>query len=853
MTPSPARAASDLPFPGPYGACLDAFYGTFGDEVVFLDLETTGIDPVADRIVEIGAARYRGYREVGLYETLVRPGVRFPRRIAHLTGLTEERLADAPPFEEARGPLTRFLGDAPIFAHNADFDRSFLERALGGLPNPCHDTCLFACLVFPDLVRYSLDHLVERFGLPARGTHSGLSDALLTKEMLDRLVIAALSRMPFPLMERLVRALAPAERSLATFVEALFRARDALPGTPAGADPPASPVPSPDPALASRLRDLSRGGGAALLHAPRGVPRAAAILDAALAASDPHLVLLPDEESLPRFRAAAPNTPDLLFLDRLFDHVCPPRLDATLEAAAARGELDANGFYLKLLLARRPLLSRGDLSPYMIHRSPESERLIRRACENGLECADASCAHAPGCRIVELARRIGQVRVVVTPLSNLYVLHRLGRGELLAGRSVIVDAPERFDGFFEPRLDALSFADCLELFGSIARDAQAGRERDPALAERAALAFKYLERLVDFLRDETAESSWPIPLRRDTPKYEEHLCFLLDFHIQAANLEKAAAGGARPRVDERALSDLARVNRVLADFFQGDGKLHRCLRAEGDDVRLELFPAEGAAPLAALLRRRPRSTLAVSGALRHLKVRERVLEATGLSAAGEFEPTELSAESGPDFIAPREMPESSVQKQALFDEKFRELVLRLARETPGRMLVVFNSTARLKTLGPQMAADLEALPDLLVLRQYHDGGKEKMHRAALALPRFAILGSAGFYGVCDVEEESVDLVVVEKAPFPHVQNELVALRRSRLRARGFDDYDDYMVPTMLLKMGSISRRIARGGALVVADGRLRGMNYYPLVLEAVAPRRVHDSIDAYLRAKGGPA
>jgi hypothetical protein len=58
---------------------------------------------------------------------------------------------------------------------------------------------------------------------------------------------------------------------------------------------------------------------------------------------------------------------------------------------------------------------------------------------------------------------------------------------------------------------------------------------------------------------------------------------------------------------------------------------------------------------------------------------------------------------------------------------------------------------------------------------------------------------------------------------------------------------------MLLKMAAVSRRVAPGGALVVADGRLPAMHYYPLVLEAVSPRRVHDSIDAFLRRKGGPA
>jgi hypothetical protein len=139
------------------------------------------------------------------------------------------------------------------------------------------------------------------------------------------------------------------------------------------------------------------------------------------------------------------------------------------------------------------------------------------------------------------------------------------------------------------------------------------------------------------------------------------------------------------------------------------------------------------------------------------------------------------------------MPDSSARGQALFDEKFRELVLRVAREAPGRLVVVFNSTARLKALGPAIAADLEAIPELLVLRHYHDGGKEKMHRAARGLPRVALLGSAGFYQVLDVEEGAADVVIVEKAPFPHVPTNSVAPPEPPQGAR-LRRFADYMVP-----------------------------------------------------------
>jgi hypothetical protein len=113
---------------------------------------------------------------------------------------------------------------------------------------------------------------------------------------------------------------------------------------------------------------------------------------------------------------------------------------------------------------------------------------------------------------------------------------------------------------------------------------------------------KYLERLLDFLRDETSESPWPIPLRRDTPKYEEYLCFLLDFHIHAANLARAATPPAGPALDPECRETLARLTRwnaVLADFFQGDGAVRTVRRRR----RAKTHP-EGGAPRLLLRGRR---------------------------------------------------------------------------------------------------------------------------------------------------------------------------------------------------------------------------------------------------------
>lgn len=848
--PPPADAAR-------VDGALDAFYAVFGGEVVFLDLETTGCEAGEDRIVEIGALKFRGREETGRFETFVNPGVEFPPRIAHLTGIDPAALRGAPPFAAVRDDFLAFLGEAPVFAHNAEQDRAFLVSALGGgLANPFHDTCFFACLVFPDLVRYSLDSLVELFGLAPRGHHTALNDARLTREMFDRLACAAARTMPVDLAARLAAATLPAETSLRLFVAAVAEARARLGDAPCPAGPPSPPACDFNVELSIRVRDAVRAGRPTLVNAPRGARRPAALLSGLAASGRRALLLVSGDDDLARWRAAAAAVaPAALVLERFFDYLCPRLLLSALDGAAAAGTLDGFGVYLRLLLERRAVVCRADLSPYVVHRSAEGNRLVERACGYRLDCA-ADCPDVATCDVKRLEDEVAAAPLLVTPLANVYALHRLGRLALLADRAVAVDAPERFDSHFEPALDSVSFLACREEVGRLEAAFAPAAGDEGALAPLARAASKYLERLLGFLREETAGSAYPVALRRDMPKYEEFLCHILDFHIHAANLARLAAAPGAPALCpgcREALVRLSRWNGVLADFFQGEGRYLRSVRAEGDDLRLELMPVEGAAPLGSLLRGRGGAVVAVTGALADDRVRDHVLEASGLAAAGNYEMVDLASGGGPALVVPREMPESSPRNQALFDERFRDLVLRVAREAPGRLVVVFNSTARLKALGPELGAALEAIPGLLVLRQYRDGGKEKMHRAARGLVRVAMLGSAGFYQVLDGEEGEADVVIVEKAPFPHVQNELVALRRSRLKARGYDDFADYMVPAMLLKMAAVARRVAPGGALVVADGRLPAMDYFPSLREAVAPSRVHDSIDAFLRRKAPPA
>ena len=170
-----------------------------------LDFETTGLDPARERVVEIGAIRFvpvtaglsgaegRRATELGAMASLVKPGIRMPREVIAIHGITDEDVEDAPPFKEVAPALSALASGAYIVAHNAPFDLAFLraELARAGLPpplNPVIDTRLLAKAAFPGLSSYRLVHLASRFGIEPGRAHRALDDA---RTCMDLLVLCA--------------------------------------------------------------------------------------------------------------------------------------------------------------------------------------------------------------------------------------------------------------------------------------------------------------------------------------------------------------------------------------------------------------------------------------------------------------------------------------------------------------------------------------------------------------------------------------------------------------------------------------------------------------------------------------
>ncbi len=163
-------------------------------EFVVVDLETTGGSPTESRITEIGAVRLRGGERLGVFETLVNPGVAVPRPITRLTGIDDAMVAGAPPIEWVLPSFAEFARGGVFVAHNARFDFSFLNVALqrldyGPLPPPPVCTARLARrIVWPDVANVRLQTLAQYFRTAARPTHRALADAEACAEVLHGLL-----------------------------------------------------------------------------------------------------------------------------------------------------------------------------------------------------------------------------------------------------------------------------------------------------------------------------------------------------------------------------------------------------------------------------------------------------------------------------------------------------------------------------------------------------------------------------------------------------------------------------------------------------------------------------------------
>ena len=161
--------------------------------IAVIDFETTGLSPaMGDRATEVAIVMMEGDQVVDRFQSLMNAGVRISAFIESFTGISNAMIAGAPRAECVMGEASRFVGDAPMVAHNASFDRRFwaaeLQRADCEARQPFACTMLLSRRLYPEAPNHRLGSLAAFHDLPQSGrAHRALADAEVAAALLIRI------------------------------------------------------------------------------------------------------------------------------------------------------------------------------------------------------------------------------------------------------------------------------------------------------------------------------------------------------------------------------------------------------------------------------------------------------------------------------------------------------------------------------------------------------------------------------------------------------------------------------------------------------------------------------------------
>ena len=184
--------------------------------VVVLDFETTGLSPAyGDRAIEIGAVKIEAGAITDRFQELMNPGRPIDSFIESYTGISNDMLKDARPCKEVMSHFADFIGEHNLVAHNASFDKRFLDSELRRVSKQYTGTfscsMLIARRLYQDAPNHKLSTLIKHTKIPSDGSfHRALYDSEMTAKlwltMLEHINSHYnLSSIPFTLMQKITK------------------------------------------------------------------------------------------------------------------------------------------------------------------------------------------------------------------------------------------------------------------------------------------------------------------------------------------------------------------------------------------------------------------------------------------------------------------------------------------------------------------------------------------------------------------------------------------------------------------------------------------------------------------------
>lgn len=196
-------------------------------EICVIDFETTGLKAGADRVIEVGVCVLEDGSITEKFQTLMNPGMDIPPEITTITGITTPMVKDAPTPEQTMPELRRFIKNRPIMAHNASFDKRFLDAEMDlvgrKVDNQTMCTLLLARRLVTDSLNHKLPTLASHYGIKATDAHRALADVIVTGQLWLKLynLIREISKIDQPDMKVIDKLCKTPKARVMTMLEAL--------------------------------------------------------------------------------------------------------------------------------------------------------------------------------------------------------------------------------------------------------------------------------------------------------------------------------------------------------------------------------------------------------------------------------------------------------------------------------------------------------------------------------------------------------------------------------------------------------------------------------------------------------
>lgn len=162
------------------------------NKYIAFDIETTGLDPMYDEIIEIGAINIEDGKEIGTFSTLIKPEYKIDEFITELTGITNEMVMDAPKINEVLPKFMNFIKGSVILGHNVNFDINFIydnliNEDMHPITNDFVDTLRLSRRLLPELKHHRLSDLANYYNIDTTGSHRSLTDVRITIDIFKNL------------------------------------------------------------------------------------------------------------------------------------------------------------------------------------------------------------------------------------------------------------------------------------------------------------------------------------------------------------------------------------------------------------------------------------------------------------------------------------------------------------------------------------------------------------------------------------------------------------------------------------------------------------------------------------------